>query len=167
VHYLSAETQNEFISVCSDMVAKQILLERNSAKYFSIMVDATPDSSHHEQTTFILRYLIKVESTYVIEERFLKFVDCSKKTGADIGGMILETLKDDGIPFADCRGQGYDNGANMTGKCKGDQALLLQENALEVFSPCGCHTLNLCGTNITKLGKLSFPNTNFHSFDFD
>ena len=61
--------------------------------------------------------------------------------------MILETLEEGGIPIADCRGQVYDNGANMAGKYKGVQALLLQENALAVFSPCGCHTLNLCGTD--------------------
>ena len=46
VHYLSSDSQNEFISECSELVKEQILQERLSSKYFAIMVDATPDSSH-------------------------------------------------------------------------------------------------------------------------
>ena len=53
-HYLSPESQNEFISIWSVNVRKYILNERESAKYYSVMVDATPDASHIEQTTFIL-----------------------------------------------------------------------------------------------------------------
>jgi len=46
VHYLSSDSQNEFISEYSELVKEQILQERLSSKYFAIMVDATPDSSH-------------------------------------------------------------------------------------------------------------------------
>ena len=56
-HYLSPDSQNEFISECSSMIRDQILLERSEAKYYSIIVDATPDSSHKEQETIILRYV--------------------------------------------------------------------------------------------------------------
>ena len=88
VHYLSADSQNEFISQCSELVLKHIILQREQAKYFSIMVDATPVSAHVEQTTYILRYLEKRWSTYDIAERFLTFVDCLVKTGA---GKVLTT----------------------------------------------------------------------------
>nr|XP_022907776.1 uncharacterized protein LOC111419224 [Onthophagus taurus] len=57
VHYLSADIQNEFISCCAEHVRDYILKERVAAKYYSIIVDATPDYSHDEQTTFILRYV--------------------------------------------------------------------------------------------------------------
>ncbi|XP_064121598.1 uncharacterized protein LOC135226050 [Macrobrachium nipponense] len=79
------------------------------------MVDATPDMSHTEQSTFILRYLTCDEcGKYLIQERFLSFIDDNKKTGADISEMILKFLSDSHIPFEDCRGQGYDNGSNMS-----------------------------------------------------
>ena len=55
VHYLSSESQNEFITECSDLVKQHVLGERQSAKYYAIIVDSTPDSSHAEQTTFLLR----------------------------------------------------------------------------------------------------------------
>ena len=119
-HYLSGETQNEFISCCADEVLRFILAEREKAKYFSIMVDATPDSAHIEQTVFVLRYLICVneggENIYKPVERFLAFVDCNQKTGEAIGKLILSTLEDKGIGINDCRGQGYDNGSNMSGQ---------------------------------------------------
>ena len=50
VHYLSPESQNDFISACSSLVKQHILLERFS-KYFAVIVDATPDSFHVLQTT--------------------------------------------------------------------------------------------------------------------
>lgn len=35
--------------------------------------------------------------------------------------MIEAVLEENGLPLKDCRGQGYDNGANMSGKMKGVQ----------------------------------------------
>ena len=51
-HYLSPENQNEFIDACGKLVQQKIIAEVLSAKYYSIIVDATPDSAHIEQTTF-------------------------------------------------------------------------------------------------------------------
>ena len=46
------------------------------------MVDATPDMSHTEQSTFILRYLTCDEcGKYQIQKRLLSFTDDNKKTG--------------------------------------------------------------------------------------
>ena len=57
----------------------------------------------------------KDKVTYEVQERFLEFVDCNQKTGESIAELINETLRKNGIPLADCRGQGYDNGSNMSG----------------------------------------------------
>ncbi len=64
-----------------------------------------------------------------ITERFLEFKDFYKKTGSEIAGMIESVLMDREINSSDCRGQGYDNGANMSGKIKGVQAQILQKKA--------------------------------------
>ena len=150
VHYPSSDTQNEFIAECSDLVRQHILQERRSAKYFAIMVDATPDSSHTEQTTFILRYVILKDPQYEIVERFLTYVDCNNKTGDEISQMAVETFQHNSIPLSDCRAQAYDNGSNMAGKYNGVQAKILQLCPLALFSPCGCHTLNLVGNDATE-----------------
>ena len=47
-HYLSKDSQNEFIHISADKVRRCILEERDNAKYFSIMVDTTPNVSHIE-----------------------------------------------------------------------------------------------------------------------
>lgn len=151
VHYLSPEIQNEFLQTCASQVTLAILNERASAKYYSIIVDATPDSAHVEQTTFILRFVwLNEKNQYEIHERFLEFSDCNGKTGEDIANLIKSTLEKHGIPLADCRGQGYDNGSNMSGRYKGAQSLILKENPLAIFSPCACHTLNLCGNDAAE-----------------
>ena len=108
VHYLSPDIQNEFIDICARHVISVILKERETAKYYSIIVDATPDSAHIEQTTFVLRYLRlnSEEQKYTIEERFLAFVDCNKKTGEAIANLIRDTLNKYNIPLFECRGQG-------------------------------------------------------------
>ena len=152
VHYLSPESQNEFIQCCASKVTDVILTERANAKYYCIIVDATPDSAHVEQTVFILRYVHFESDTnrYKVEERFLKFVDCNNKTGEEIARLILETLKEHTIPITNCRGQGYDNGSNMSGKYKGAQAHILKQCPLATYSPCACHSLNLCGVHAAE-----------------
>lgn len=92
MHYLSSDSQNEFISVCAQHVRQTILEELMKVKYYSIIVDATPDCSHVEQTTFILRYiLLSAQDKFEVQERFFKFVDFNK-TGAEIATLILDTL---------------------------------------------------------------------------
>ena len=51
-HYQSPESQNK----CYSLVKHFILQEGGISKYFSVCVDATPDSSHVEQATFRLWY---------------------------------------------------------------------------------------------------------------
>ena len=149
VHYLSANSQNEVIQCCAQKVLDAILHEVESAKYYSIIVDATSDSAHVEQTVFILRYIYLNADLDIFElhEKFLAFVDCNKKTGKDIAQLIIDTLKKHSIPLMNCRGQGYDNGSNMSGSYKGAQAIIMKNNPLAIFSPCGCHSLNLCGVH--------------------
>ena len=51
----------------------------------------------------------------------------------------------------DCRGHGYDNGANMAGKYKGVQSKIMSANDLAIFVPCAAHTLNLVGVHAAEV----------------
>lgn len=127
-----------------------ILEERKQAKY-SIISDATPDSAHQEQTILILRYVHKSNSNrFDFHERLLEFINCSAKTGEAIAGLLKSTLEKHKISIQDCRGQGYDNAANMSGKYKGAQMIFKQDNPLATYSPCGVHTLNLIGNEAAE-----------------
>ena len=118
-----------------------------SAKYYSIIVDATPDSAHIEQTTFLLRFVKNVDGVWEIQERFLLFADCNKKKGIDIANLILKILADHNLSISNCRGQDYDNGSNMSGCYNGCQSHILNENPTAIYVPRATHSLNLCGVN--------------------
>lgn len=172
VHYLSHDVQNEFIEIAGDFVRQTILTELKRNKYFSVIVDATADEAQTEQNVFILRYVsLEEQNQYRIRERFLDFVECFNKTGHSIAKMICDELQRYGLQLSDCRGQGYDNGTNMSGIYQGAQALILKENPLAIFSPCGAHSLNLCGVHavescadaVTFFGIVSKTYNFFHS----
>ena len=151
-HYLSSDSQNEFINLCGRRVLKRILQEQEDAIHYAVICDATPDISHTEQNVVLLRYVKydKEKDEWEITERFLEFRDFHKKTGSEIAEMIHAVLRDHGIDIGDCRGQGYDNGANMSGNIKGVQAQILKKNKLATYSPCASHTLNLVGVHAAQ-----------------
>ena len=55
--YLSSTICNEFIDIIGDLMLKKIIQETKESKYYRIIVDSTPDLSHVDQLTFILRYV--------------------------------------------------------------------------------------------------------------
>lgn len=60
------------------------------AKYFSIMI-STPDISHSDQLTFIVRYVSEEGNT---EERFLKFLPISSHTGESLFNSVISVVKE-------------------------------------------------------------------------
>ncbi|XP_056615792.1 uncharacterized protein LOC130430665 [Triplophysa dalaica] len=64
-------------------------------------------------------YLVTLGKAPEIKEHFLGFLIAPESTGLGLSSLILNRLQELNIPFHDCRGQSYDNGANMKGKNKG------------------------------------------------
>ena len=78
-------------------------------------------------------------------ERFLTFLDNKGHTGRDLANSVLEYLKGLGIDISNCRGQTYDNAANMSGIYNGMQAAVREVVPHADFVPCFAHSLNLVG----------------------
>lgn len=124
VNYLSNKIQNKFIELLEKHVRREIISRNKQAKYFSLLFDCTPDISHHEQMCQIIRYVCINSNNISIEESFIEFIETKEKTGNSLPAEIFKKLEEDGINIEDARGQGYDNGANMSGIYKGVQAII-------------------------------------------
>ncbi|XP_025198869.1 zinc finger MYM-type protein 1-like [Melanaphis sacchari] len=161
VHYCSHSIQNELINLMANKVLETIIDRLRAAKYYSVILDCTPDVSHQEQLSFTLRF-VNIKKKIEVKEHFIGFKTVESSTGLSLTDLLLNTLAEKNIPFQDCRGQGYDNGANMKGQKKGVQARVLSMNPRATFVPCNCHSLNLvvsdaasCSINsITVFGVL-------------
>ena len=128
VHYLGKNIQNELIQILANATRNQILEELIKAKYYSIILDCTPDCSHVEQMTIVVRY-VKIpyfpqdsssdvtddrdESCVQIREHFLGFIPLEVTTEEGMKDVVLELMEDLKLRLDDLRGQGYDNGSNM------------------------------------------------------
>ncbi|XP_038644232.1 zinc finger MYM-type protein 1-like, partial [Scyliorhinus canicula] len=141
IHYCGKNVQNEIINLLGNAVQENILNRAKEAKYFSLILDCTPDISHVEQLSFTIRFL-DVEDIS-IKEHFVNYKPVIDTTGKGLYESILDFLRASELDLHNCRGQGYDNGSNMKGKNKGVQARIMKENPQAFYMPCGCHSLNL------------------------
>jgi len=115
------------------------------------MVDCTPDISHTEQLSIVIREVNVNESIGAeVYEHFVEFVGVHDTTGKGLCEQILLVLEKFGIPVTDCRGQGYDSGSNMRGSTKGIQARTLEINPKVAYMPCASHHLNLVIADAAK-----------------
>lgn len=162
VHYLSPKIQNELIGIIGVKVRKHILENVKKSKYFSMILDSTPDVNHSEQMTLVLRYVFFNNKTqrYEIKESFIEFLNILVKTGLGISDVALNELELLSLDANDLRGQGYDNGANMKGKNIGVQQQILQKYPRAIFSPCCDHSLNL---SLNDAAAASVPTSEFFS----
>jgi hypothetical protein len=124
-----------------ERMLQSMVKELKESKYFSISLDSTPDISHVDQLTFIVRYVLPTGPV----ERFFGFLLMDGHCAEDLHGSLMQFLSRHDINIKDCRGQSYDNASNMSGRYNGLQAKVKEDSPRAMYVPCFAHSLNLVG----------------------
>ncbi|XP_014779165.1 uncharacterized protein LOC106875504 [Octopus bimaculoides] len=111
--YLSKTICEEVIQLMAKIVLEEIVKEIKEAGYFSVSVDSTLDVSNVDQLTVIVRHVSSLDGIPV--ERFLTFIELKNHTGEEMVELIPNFFEELEIDFRNCRGQSYNNAANMAG----------------------------------------------------
>jgi len=75
--FLFGKKQNEFIELLGNEVRQSISQRVKKSKYYWMMFDTTPDVSHNDQMSQVLRFvdLDNETETFVIKEVFIDFIE--------------------------------------------------------------------------------------------
>ena len=115
-------------------VLETISQEVKDAKYYSLIVDSTPDCSHTHQLAVVLRYVSLMEAEP--KERLFKLLPRVRHSSDQLEEALLKCLTELGLEIKNCMGQSYDNASNMSGPYKGLQARIKGYNKFSDYVPC-------------------------------
>ena len=160
-HYLGPCIQNEIILQFGKAITSKIIYKVKKRRFFDILLDCTPDKSRKEQLSLVVCYVADGTDEGIsagIKEQFLCFIELGATTADHLYSIVKNKLLELGLDIKHCRGQGYDNGANMAGWKGGLQAKLKADNHMAFFVPCAAHNLNLVLSDMaSKCGHCDFP----------
>ena len=118
VCYLSSTICDKFITILGLKIKEKIITEIKDSKYYGVSIDSTPDVSHTDQLTIIIRYLL---SDGTVVERFLQFIPIERHDGRYLFDVLTNFLQQSGIDLSWCRSPSSDNSSNMSGIYSGVQ----------------------------------------------
>jgi hypothetical protein len=75
------------------------------SKYYSALLDTTPDISRRDQLTQIISY-VNVNDTSTNEEKFVESINMKEKTGVGLDEETVKKIQSDGLKLCDIQGQG-------------------------------------------------------------
>ena len=139
--YISKTSKDDLISCCGKFITELVVRKIKKNQFFSILADKSSDCSNQEQLSLVIRY---VDSDCVIREEFLGFLHCDLGlSGKALAETVLGGLIDLGLDIRNCRGQGYDGAAAVSGHINGLSAHICKINNKAIYTHCHSHRLNL------------------------
>jgi tRNA nucleotidyltransferase/poly(A) polymerase len=104
-HYLEHNIQNELIHLLATKVKKSIIEKIREAKYFSIILYCTPNASHQEQMSLILRRVNILENQIKVEEHFIELIAVNDTIGECFFNDMIGLIKKLDLTIDDTQGQ--------------------------------------------------------------
>lgn len=129
-------------------------------------INCTPDVSHSKKNSFSIRFVDEDNGNLQVAEQFIGFKEVNKSTGESLTELLLKTLKENKLDIMNCRGQGYDIGANMKGYKNGVHARIFALHFKAAFMSCGCHSLNFIIFDASSQSKKSILLEFYNEFSF-
>ena len=89
----------------------------------------------------VLRF---IDKNFDVREEFLGFLHCkSGLSGKALSEILLGAISELKLDINDCRWQGYDEAAAVSGSKNGMAAHIIKENPKAIYTYCFSHRLNL------------------------
>ena len=85
-----------------------------------------------------------VDQNFKIEETPIELINIPKTDGETIATLIQDCLLRHALPISQCRGQAYNEAANMSRHLRGVAARIQNIEPRAIMVHCLAHCINLC-----------------------
>ena len=149
--YTSPIIQNEMLKIMGLQVLREIAGSIQKAKYFSLMADEVTDVSNREQVAICIRW---VDIDFQPHEEFIGLKKANTIAGVKLVVILKDSLLRMNLNISDCRGQCYDEAANMCGVRNGVATQNSWEESRAIFVHCYGHALYLATGDCIKRNSI-------------
>ena len=137
---------DEFLSILSDCVEKDVLSKVKASPVVSILCDESTDVSNLKQLVVFVCYLIKGKPC----TSFVKIVDLADGTAEVMERALLDVCRQCEIPTSQIFSFGSDGAPAMTGKHTGLATRLKVHSPELVSLHCGAHSVALASSQAAQ-----------------
>ena len=109
------------------------------AKYYAIILDETLYVPDKEQISICFRI---TTDDLDVQELFCGFYETTSTTNEELFKVVKEVLSKFQLPIDKCRGQCYDDTANVSGRVNGLRVKLIHEESQAIYVYYRAHKLN-------------------------
>ncbi|KAJ8888887.1 hypothetical protein PR048_008381 [Dryococelus australis] len=146
--YFSFDIQNELIEIMVHNVLREIVKEVKNSSYFGVIADSTTDAHGMEQFYLCLRFV----HPWSLEDNevFVCLYNPVDSRGKSLASAIQDALHRLNLSLDNLRGHCFDGAANMSGREKGVQKILIDEQAKYIYVHYANHAADLALQEVAR-----------------